>query len=286
MGMISSKYMPLDNGRKFSINIERYMSADDVVKDCKSRKKLHSGYKDYSTYNGYYMSFHGVESYDEALDLLKNGYQDSVDKLKQSMKLSVSGNGKRIAFKNDVAGFAPVVPLALKGVPQSMISTTIKPIKCKVVDVYYDMTCPSRTSSDTIIKNGQAVLSAISELEAQGYRFNLYAVQCYTDNATADVLCVKVKSSDKPLDIKRLSTPLTHPSFFRVIGFDWISKTPNGKYRDSYGFALRNSIGERRYQDFAKTAFGDNAVFISCASMTADEKWLTDLLTGNENKKK
>ena len=208
--------------KKFKkFHIERFDSAMEMAQTCKTRPITDSRFDDKS--KGTFGSFEGVSTYQEALDLLNGGYQPTVDAMRGVFKAGIQGNGSRFAFQNSVVGFAPVVPLALKNVPNSMIGMTMKPIKCKVVDVYYDMTCSCGTDSKDIIEAGRKLLSAVIELERQGYRFNLYAVQGYNDNAGCDMAVVKVKSATQPLDLKRISFPLTHTAFFRVIGFDWYS---------------------------------------------------------------
>ena len=265
MGVIKSKTLNIKGCGKYSTNVEFYESAFDVVKDCKSRKITSSSFYDYD--NGYEIdeSFTGVKTYDEALDLLKNGYQPTVQGLGRALRTNNRAIEKRIKFENNIYGFSPVVPLALKGIPNSMINSQMKPIKCKVIDVYYDMTVCAGTSTKTIIENGEKILSAIIDLEKQGYRFNLYAVQCYADSNSADCLCVKVKSSNKPLDLKRISFPLTHPAFFRVIGFDWYGKCPVAKYRSGYGHSPSRDFSDNQMKEFVKQTFGENACYVNCA---------------------
>ena len=100
------------------------------------------------------------------------------------------------------------------------------------------MTASYSTKSESIINAGVKLLSAIVELEQQGYRFNLYAVQNYYSYGKGYILKVKVKDAMQPLDLKRVSFPLTHTGFFRVIGFDWYSKCPEAKYISGYGHSL------------------------------------------------
>ena len=277
MGKIVCKKISVGS-RKMNAVIESYNNAWEVVKDCRERSITDSHFSDKSKAS--FDSWEGVKTYDEALNLLEKGYQPTVEKLKERMRdLGKVGTQKRMKIENGVVGGAPVVPLALMGVPKAMIDTKIKPIKCKVIDVYYDVTCSCGTSSEKIIKNGQKLLGAIMELERQGYKFNLYAVQTYSDRESVDVLTVKVKSSSQPLDLKRLSFPLTHTAFFRVIGFDWYSRCPKAKYRGGYGCALGYTLDDGKIGEFAKNAFGDNALYI-CGNniMNREEKYIKEVL--------
>lgn len=264
MSVIREYQLKSANGYK--IMCERYNSAAEVVADCKARKITDRMFHDMADGNlgGQDKKWCGVDSYEQALEYLEKGYQPVVDKLKFAIKANISGQGKRISFHNDVVGYAPIVPLAIMGVPNAMINSCMKPIKAKVIDVYYDGTFSHGVSSSNIINTGAKVISTILQLEQQGYRFNLYQVQGYSDEDGCDMMCVKLKDSMQPIDLKRISFPLTHTAFFRVIGFDWYSKTPKGEYRAAYGHAL---CGEDKVKDklgdIFKEMFGKNAVYVS-----------------------
>lgn len=270
--------------KKFKkFHIERFDSAMEMAQTCKTRPITDSRFDDKSKET--FGSFEGVSTYQDALDLLSGGYQPTVDAMRGVFKAGVQGSGNRFAFQNSVVGFAPVVPLALKNVPNSMIGMTMKPIKCKVVDVYYDMTCSCGTDSKDIIEAGRKLLSAVIELERQGYRFNLYAVQGYNDNTGCDMAVVKVKSATQPLDLKRISFPLTHTAFFRVIGFDWYSKVPGGKYRGGYGHALAYDYNNEQMQELGKELFGANAIFFTAVGiMKKDTDHIKEVVTNGKGK--
>jgi hypothetical protein len=217
--------------------------------------------------------------------MMQEGYQPTVDKLKANFKANVQGQGKRISFFNDVVGYSPIVPLALLSVPTSMQNSYMKPIKAKVLNVYYDMTASCSTSSEDIIKAGQKLLAAIMELEMQGYKFNLYAIQSYAsyNKGGADMLCTKIKNSNTPLDIKRISFPLTHTGYFRVIGFDWYSRCPKATYRSGYGHGLCYEYDEEQMAQGFKEIFGEHAVVFSCAKIiNKDMEHLKEVMTNGK----
>lgn len=255
------------NGKQYRVMVERYENTQQMVNDLRTRSITDRSFEDKS--KGSFGTWEGVKTYDECLDYLANGYQPSVDKLKDSVKPAVKGESKRISFKNNVAGANPIVPLALIGVPNCMQYTYIKPIKAKVIDVYYDVACAWNVKSCDIIKAGQMLLATILRLEQQGYKFNLYAVQSYSDSEDCDMLCIKVKSSNQPIDLKRMSYTLTHTSFFRVLGFDWYSRTPKGKYRDAYGHNITSEFDYdgKRTSEFTQQIFGKNSVYLSAMIM-------------------
>ena len=265
---------------RINFHMERYESAMEVVEKARTRQITDSSFDDKS--KGSLDEWSGVSSYKEALELMRNGYQPTVEKMRGLFKANKSGEGKRFAFQNGVQGFAPVVPLALKNVPNCMIDMRMKPIKAKVIDVYYDMVTSCGTSSSQILATGQELLGTIIELERQGYRFNLYACQTYSDDNSCDMLIVKVKSAGQPLDLKRISFPLTHTGFFRVIGFDWYSRLPGGKYRSGYGRAIGYTLG-KKLDKTAEDLFGKTAVYMSAAKVIGcDKEHFKNVLTGGD----
>lgn len=268
------------------INIEVFDSANEVVEVSSRRKMTSSKFHDMSDPSQVDANWTGVSSLNEALEMMRSGYQPTVDKLKVGIKANVQGQGKRISFFNDVVGYAPIVPLALQGVPNSMQNSYMKPIKAKVLNIYYDMTASAATSKESIIKAGQELLSAIMELEMQGYKFNLYATQTYWDSSNgADMLCTKIKSSNTPLDLKRISFPLTHPAYFRVIGFDWYSKTPKGIYRGGYGCSLAYDFKTEVVQQGFNEIFGNCVVFSAAKIINKGSEHLKKVIEDAGNKK-
>ena len=284
MSVIREYQLKSANGYK--IMCERYNSAAEVVADCRTRKITDNSFHDMNDgrLGGKGKKWCGVDSYEQALEYLEKGYQPVVDKLKFVIKANISGQGKRISFHNDIVGYAPIVPLAIMGVPNAMVNSHMKTIKAKVIDVYYDGIFGYGVSSENIIKTGSKVIAVILQLEQQGYRFNLYQVQSYSDRKGCDMMTVKLKDAAQPVDLKRISFPLTHTGFFRVIGFDWYSKTPKGKYRPCYGHAIgyEDSVKSKLPAMF-KEMFGENAVFVSGAELLQKgergEEYLKEVFT-------
>lgn len=264
MSKIYDKKISKKVGRtpSYNVHIEYFNTAMEVVDVCNTRQMTSNRFYDMRKHS-IDKDWHGVNSYEQALEYMRNGYQPTVDAMREKVKTSVNGvQEKRFSFKNDIQGFAPIVPLAMMGVPQNMLNSHMKQIKAKVIDVYYDMTNSSGTEPEELIEAGEKLIGAIIDLEKQGYRFNLYAVQSYTNDEDADMLIVKIKSANQPIDLKRTSFPLMHPAFFRVIGFDWYSKLPNGKYRGGYGRALKYTFDDDTKFAYEQL-FGKNTVCLT-----------------------
>lgn len=270
MSTITTKKIDFRNG-SYEIHLESYETANELVNTCRTRNITDSRFKNMKAIH-YSDSFEGVKNYDEALDLLNNGYQPTVESMRNVFKATTAGSQSRFKFDNNVYGFAPIVPLAMMGVPNSMMNMHMSKIKCKVIDVYYDMTCSCAIDSKDLIKAGQTLLGTIAELEKQGYRINLYTTMTFHDGRACDMLAVKVKSATQPMDLKRISFTASHTAFFRVIGFDWYSKVPDGKYRAGYGRSMYYDFGREESTRIMRRAFGNNAVYISAADVIRNGK--------------
>ena len=63
--------------------------------------------------------------------------------------------------------------------------------------------------------------------------------------------------------MKRISFPLCHTAFTRVIGFDWCSKFPLGIFHKRYGTSLTTAVGAETANVLIKKMFGSNSIYIS-----------------------
>lgn len=265
------------------LNLELYNSAQEMANDLEVRQKTSNEFKDdpYAS-----RSFVGATR-EETYKMLREGYQPVVDAMKSKMKITASGNNKRFKSFNDVVGFQPIIPNAIMGLPNAMVNSSMKPIKTKVIDVYYEMTVAAFVESSDLIKAGQKMLGAIMELEGQGYRFNLYCTQgYYSSSSGCDMVCVKVKSASQPMDLKRMSFPIAHTAFFRGIGFDWYSKFPIGTYRPGYGHAISHEKSQESIQEEYRKLFGKSAYYFSATTIVKKkdeaEQYLKEVLTSGK----
>lgn len=273
MSTIKGRYVKVEpkgkSERSVNVHTEIYDSTSEFAADLKSRRRRiqddYHGYNDVrtDTYSGH---FQGVGSYDEAMDLLQHGYMPLVDQVKASMKkLKLTTNNR--AFRNSMVGFAPIVPNAIKGLPISMVDNINDGTKNKVFDIYYDLAINAGTSASDLLIRGKALLEALMTLELKGYRFNLYCAQSTTDRrnlSIVDILAIKVKNSDTPLNLIRVAFPLVHPAFFRVFGFDWMDKSPVTRMLGhGRGSPLCRILDRESIDTIYKAMFGYNAIYLS-----------------------
>lgn len=268
--------------RKRKIHCEQYDSVIKMTNDLKNRPVTDDRFKssiDHSRIEEDSDWFY-VKNYDEALTLLRDGYAPQVTT--GEIEAIAESDGKRMSIQNDIVGFAPIVPLALKGIPTCMLNTHIRPIKSKVLDLYFDATYTAGISASRMVENGKKILGAIMALEKSGYRVNLYAMQGYWSHGDegADILTVKIKSSNQPFDLKRMSYALMHPAFFRVIGFEWYAKCPGATYRGGLGTSMTRVMNYDDAKKVIKQVFGNNAVYLSgTETMYKDQKEVKNEMT-------
>lgn len=284
MSVITTKKVKTGDGAKtFTANIETFESTMECVSMCRERKYTNSMFEDMPK-KKLDVEWYGVKNYEEALKLMNDGWNEKVSELQATLKdCKALQAQKRIAFRNEVHGFAPVVPLAILGVPNSMINTAMKPIKAKVISVYYDMTISCGNSAEQLIKNGRKMVEAIVKLENMGYRVNLFMTQQYCEPNNGDMLVIKIKSANQPLDLKRICFPIMHPAMFRVIGFDWYGKFPKGTYRYGYGSNLVNKTNGKTAQEIMRGLFGDEAIYIHANLIQRnDVNYIVETLKGGK----
>ena len=172
--------------------------------------------------------FTKTSSFEEAVDLMKNGWTDMAEKMTQKLKATPDMElMHQMRTVIGVAGFQPIVPLYLAGVPTNMVSKQMVPIKQKVINVTKSVDYSGGVSSDTIVEESIKAMQIIKKLESQGYRVNLYITIGSIERGTEIVCKVKVKSANEKLNVSKLAFPLAHPSMLRRLFFRWIEVNPN-----------------------------------------------------------
>lgn len=278
--MSTTRKLTTKTGYKYSI--EEFDNAMEVALTNRSRSHRHNG----DAFTRKESSFTGVENYNEAEEMLKDGWTKGLEEVTLAMhKIAYNGEGKRISTRNEVVGFAPIVPLAIQGIPNCMSNTYYKPIKAKVLDIYYSISCGCGVDHKDILKVGMVTMKYIVALENKGYRVRLNAVQSYSGGSDCDMMILRLKSENQPLDVRRVMFPMMHPGMFRAIGFAWYERSPVTTERFGYGNPIESTNGSNPKN--LEEVFGKNSVFIDCAKYVKDsevkiEKKLVDLLEGKK----
>jgi len=241
---------------------EHFNSIDEMLKIINSRPNnvaMMGKNESHETGSSY---FYGTETYDEALDLIKRGYKDILPQIKSGVaeNLKRTETRQRRRIENGVVGYAPNVPNAILGLPNSMINVKSVPQKVKAISLVVGITENAGTGTEEFIKSGIAALGVVNSLELQGYRVNL-KVACKVSRMDSErVFCtVTVKNYRDHLDLQKLCFPLAHPSMFRRFGFKWMETVPeltNSGWAFGYGQSYHN------YDEFKKLFLAENEYFI------------------------
>lgn len=173
----------------------------------------------------------GVKNYEEARNLLINGWDAKVEYLKEQFKQASKELDEKRVVKtfSDMVGFMPIVPNVIIGLPNCMLNNRTETKKSKVIKFLIDTTASCGEDSNDMIKYYSEVLARIALLERKGYRCRIEILQCYTDESnsrTKACFSVLIKNENQPFDIKRMAFPMAHTAMFRVFGFAWENSLP------------------------------------------------------------
>lgn len=248
---------------------EHFKSINEMISVIESRPNNEVMEANHSSTTGD-KEFTGTHSYNEAKELFRNGYAEILPRIKTGVaaNLKRTESRPRRTIENNVVGYAPNVPNAIMGLPNSMILTRTTPQKTKVVSIVVGITENCGTNAKEFIKSGIAALGVVNTLELRGYRVNLkvafYVASCGNDRAFGTV---NVKDYREHLDLQKLCFPLAHPSMFRRLGFKWIETVPGLKASWSFGYGQQlNDI------DYVKENFlASNEYFINLESTKRNE---------------
>ena len=169
-----------------------------------------------------------TNSFEEAVALMKKGWTEMAQQMTQKLKATPDMELiHQMRTVIGVAGFQPIVPLYLAGVPTNMVSKQMVPIKQKVINVTKSVDYSGSVSSDKIVEESIKAMQIVKKLESQGYRVNLYITLGSFTGGTEIVCKVKVKGANEKLNVSKLAFPLAHPSMLRRLLFRWIEVIPN-----------------------------------------------------------
>ena len=178
----------------------------------------------------------GTKNFEEAIEILKNGYQVGIEKLMGNIKCEtkqVNDMAGKIMY--DIAGFQCSVPRYLQGIPTSMINKKIVPIKKKVITLNKCIDYTGGVSAKQILEYSTRTLQIIRKLEAQGYAVNLNIVDGYKCNGGYyEIIKIRVKSCNERINISKLAFPLLHPSMLRRLMFRYVEVSDTTQLRTSY----------------------------------------------------
>lgn len=210
---------------------EQFDSYQEFLKVVEQRDKDTAHGEHTLKYNSDRGSWCGVKNYEEARNLLINGWDAKVKYLKEEFEKETKNLDDKKVVKqfSDLVGFMPIVPNAIIGLPNCMINMRTEHKKSRVIKFLIDTVASCGEDSDDLIKYYSKVLARIGALEKKGYRCRIEILQSYTDEnnrGTKTAFTILVKSENQLFDIKRMAFPMSHTAMLRVFGFAWENSLP------------------------------------------------------------
>jgi hypothetical protein len=191
-------------------------------------------------------TFYKTKDWDEALDLLENGWDAGAKQLEQKLQAMKKDSyvSQRKCY-NSVAGFQPNVALFMAGVPTNMINQRMVPKKQKVVKVTKAISYLGNVSASEIMRESAKAVQIVQKLEAMGYRVDLNVIRMNSaDNGRTNYACkINIKKPSERLNIAKMAFALAHPSMLRRFMFGWTERYPKipRQYNPGYGATSKTS---------------------------------------------
>lgn len=190
-------------------------------------------------------SFTKTSSFEQASDLLRNGWKDGSEKLTKALKVEESKMEPIMRPRQtyDVQGYQASVPRYLQGIPTSMVTKKNVPIKQKVITVSKSIDYNGGVSANQIQEESIKAFMIIKKLESQGYRVNLNLTMG-TSESFGFLIKIRVKNANEKLNISKMAFPIMHPSMLRRIMFRFIEVYPKITKEFVHGYGMPMRIDE------------------------------------------
>lgn len=243
--------------KQISVIKEHYDSLDDFARTIMSRKLNRVFVREtLASERRGDEHWSGTKSLKEALDLMKKGWDEPLKGLKKADVGNVESNMAipKSRPRIGVVGFAPCVPNAIMGLPNSMIALERIPMKSKVLTIKYCIHVNAGHSAYEMIEAGKVMLRIINSLERKGYRVRLdVEFMSGSDHGENEIVNVSVNVKDwrEQLDLKKLTFPLVNPAALRRIGFKWLETVP-GLKSDDFSFGYSRPLANKKYDELMK----------------------------------
>ena len=182
--------------------------------------------------------FTGTDSYEQAVEMFKNGWQSKAEELTKKLKVIqnqvIDAQVQKVLF--DVVGFQASVPRYLQGIPTNMVNKKLVPIKQKIVTINKDISYNCGITTEQIVEASIQTLQLVKKIEAQGIRVNLNLIWGVKASGSNEVVKIRLKSANERVNISKLAFPLVHPSMLRRLCFRYLEVAPTITHGYLYGY--------------------------------------------------
>ena len=213
----------------FDLQFERFRDIyefDRVINSRENNKVMQCEHSSQKT-----GSWSGTNTYEEAENLLSKGWGVKVDSMKSELK-KYSNKVERIKVRSKpyFAGYAPIVPAAIKGVPIAMWCMEKKKVdeKKNCLHIYFNNTGNCAQSSEELMESGMAVLKLCILLEKLGIKVKIDILPFVAQKRDSVYGCgFSIKDYRQPFNLQKMAYPIAHTSIFRRQGFKWLETMKN-----------------------------------------------------------
>lgn len=182
--------------------------------------------------------FTGTDSYEQAVEMFKNGWQSKAEELTKKLKVIqnqvIDAQVQKVLF--DVVGFQASVPRYLQGIPTNMVNKKLVPIKQKIVTINKDISYNCGITTEQIVEASIQTLQLVKRIEAQGIRVNLNLIWGVRASGSNEIVKIRLKSANERVNISKLAFPLVHPSMLRRLCFRYLEVAPTITHGYLYGY--------------------------------------------------
>ena len=252
--------------------VETYNSVEHMLRMFDRPENAAFAGRDLSSKDEGAAGWRGTKTYAEAVELIRNGWEEPLKELKEAIKsvgIKPNVTTEKVRPRTSVIGYAPHVPNAIQGIPESMIGTERVPQKVKAVTIIYSSDANGGLSQEDFFKAGAVVLKIINDLELEGYRVRLLHEFCAAQKGSEKIVGrVTLKDWRQPIDLKKLTFPLANAAMIRRFGFRFTEVIPGIKgsgWVGGYGGALNSLLEyEQVCEELRKNKLlNDNEYFIN-----------------------
>ncbi len=238
-----------------SINLikEDFSSLSELIKTIDNRPNNYEMRYEHSS-STETRDFTGTDSYEEAINLLKFGYEDPIPQIKEELRKNKLVTTKiyrslpKPIPRNGIIGFAPNVPNAILGLPESMITVDREIQKKKCMSIIYSFGAPWFIDKDDLIRAGITLVSAINIIELSGIQTCLQLnFMPVTEDVDREIVfpTVKIKDYGERFNLQKICFPMIHTSMFRRVGFKYLETCPFTKLDYSHGYGRVLGVVEK-----------------------------------------
>lgn len=248
-------------------------------------KELPVERQDRTSSNRCSLDFTGVTSYQQAINLAKNGWIEGAQKIANASKKLVdqlSTKIERMEFNYNVEGIMFDVGLVCDGIPECWIEphyTKVESDSNHLVRIMVNRGALGNRATSEIECRGIAIAAFIECLELSGKNVELsICFPAMDDRGNMTTLIVKIKDFDQRLDIDKVAFMLAHPASHRCLKFRWIELLPTKFYKTiihNYGYTTDlNSDQQKEYDIY----FSSIEAYFRYSSQETMEQWIENQL--------